>query len=56
MRWGAAKALVANEAKILAELAAGQGKPVDLGGYYHTDEAKTVAVMRPSKTLVEILA
>jgi len=51
-----AKALVANEAKILAELAAGQGKPVDLGGYYHTDEAKTVAVMRPSKTLVEILA
>ena len=51
-----AKALVANEAKILAELAAGQGKPVDLGGYYHTDEAKTVAVMRPSKTLVDILA
>jgi isocitrate dehydrogenase len=51
-----AKSLVANEAKILAELAAGQGKPVDLGGYYHTDEAKTVAVMRPSKTLVEILA
>ena len=51
-----AKALADNEAKILAELAAGQGKPVDLGGYYHTDEAKTVAVMRPSKTLVEILA
>lgn len=51
-----AKALADNEAKILAELAAGQGKPVDLGGYYHTDEVKTVAVMRPSKTLVEILA
>jgi isocitrate dehydrogenase len=51
-----AKALADNEAKILAELAAGQGKPVDLGGYYHTDEAKTVAVMRPSKTLVDILA
>ncbi|MFM7655122.1 MAG: NADP-dependent isocitrate dehydrogenase, partial [Paracoccaceae bacterium] len=50
-----AKALAANEAKILAELAAGQGKPVDLGGYYHTDEAKTVAVMRPSKTFVDIL-
>jgi isocitrate dehydrogenase len=51
-----AKALADNEAKIVAELAAGQGKPVDLGGYYHTDEAKTVAVMRPSKTLVDILA
>ncbi|MBM3615914.1 MAG: NADP-dependent isocitrate dehydrogenase [Alphaproteobacteria bacterium] len=50
-----AKALAANEVKILAELAAGQGKPVDLGGYYHTDEAKTVAVMRPSKTFVDIL-
>lgn len=51
-----ARALAANEAKILAELAADQGQPADLGGYYHTDEAKTVAVMRPSKTLVDILA
>lgn len=50
-----AKALAENEAKILAEIAAVQGKPADLGGYYHTDEAKTVAVMRPSKTFVEIL-
>ncbi len=36
------------QAAILAELAAGQGKPADLGGYYHTDPAKTAAVMRPS--------
>lgn len=50
-----AKALADNEAKIIGEIAAVQGKPADLGGYYHTDEAKTVAVMRPSKTFVEIL-
>ncbi len=51
-----AKALAENEAEIIAELAAAQGKPADLGGYYHTDEAKTAAVMRPSQTFVDILA
>ena len=46
-----AKALADNEAKIVAELQAGRGKAVDLGGYYHTDPAKTASVMRPSATL-----
>jgi len=50
-----AKALAENEAKITAELAATQGSPADLGGYYHTDAAKTAAVMRPSATLVSII-
>ena len=46
-----AKALEANEAKINAELIAAQGKPVDTGGYYLPDPAKTSAGMRPSATL-----
>ena len=40
-----------NEAKIDKELLGAQGKPVDLGGYYHFDDAKTFAAMRPSPTL-----
>ena len=50
-----AEALAANEAAILAELSAGQGKPADLGGYYHGDAAKTASVMRPSATLNKII-
>ncbi|MGH1330660.1 MAG: NADP-dependent isocitrate dehydrogenase [Paracoccaceae bacterium] len=50
-----AEALVANEAKIIAELAAAQGAPADLGGYFHGDAAKTSAVMRPSATLNAII-
>ena len=50
-----AKALADNEATIVAELAAVQGKPADLGGYYHTDTAKTDAVMRPSQTFARII-
>jgi len=50
-----AKALADNEAIIVAELAAGQGKPADLGGYYHTDAKKTEAVMRPSATFARIV-
>ncbi|KAA8610270.1 NADP-dependent isocitrate dehydrogenase [Salipiger aestuarii] len=46
-----AKALTEGEAAILAELAAAQGKAVDLGGYFHGDADKTAAVMRPSATL-----
>ncbi|MCO4843793.1 MAG: NADP-dependent isocitrate dehydrogenase [Yoonia sp.] len=46
-----AKALADNADTILAELKAGAGKPVDLGGYFHGDDAKTAAVMRPSATL-----
>jgi isocitrate dehydrogenase len=51
-----AEALAANEAKINAELLAAQGKPVDTGGYYLPDEAKTEAGMRPSATLNTALA
>jgi isocitrate dehydrogenase len=46
-----AKVLGDNEAKIVAELAAAQGKPVDIGGYYRPDPAKTEKAMRPSATL-----
>jgi isocitrate dehydrogenase len=46
-----AAALAANETKINAELIAAQGKPVDTGGYYLPDPAKTSAAMRPSATL-----
>ncbi|PLS22083.1 NADP-dependent isocitrate dehydrogenase [Neptunicoccus cionae] len=50
-----AEALAENEEKIVSELAAAQGKAVDLGGYFHTDDAKTAAVMRPSETLNSII-
>ncbi|MBD8654493.1 NADP-dependent isocitrate dehydrogenase [Oxalobacteraceae sp. CFBP 13730] len=45
-----AKKLAADEATIVAELLAVQGKPVDIGGYYKLDEAKVTAAMRPSAT------
>jgi isocitrate dehydrogenase len=45
-----AKALTDNEAKINAELLAAQGKPVDMGGYYHPDFDKISKAMRPSTT------
>jgi isocitrate dehydrogenase len=45
-----AKTLTENEATIVAELLAVQGKPVDIGGYYKLDEAKVSAAMRPSGT------
>ncbi len=51
-----AKALTDNEAKINGELLAAQGKPVDMGGYYHPDFAKTSQAMRPSATLNATLA
>ena len=50
-----AKALAENEAKITSELAEAQGKAADIGGYYHADPAKLVAVMRPSATLNGII-
>ena len=51
-----ARALSDNEAKIVAELAAAQGKPVDIGGYYRPDVAKMSAAMRPSPTFNALLA
>ncbi|HRO63270.1 NADP-dependent isocitrate dehydrogenase [Thermomonas sp.] len=51
-----AKTLADSEAKIVEELIAVQGKPVDIGGYYHPDNAKLAAAMRPSPTLNAALA
>ena len=50
-----AKQLQESEAKINAELIGAQGKPVDLGGYYQPDLAKTAKAMRPSPTLNAII-
>jgi isocitrate dehydrogenase len=50
-----AEALAANEAKIVAELIAVQGKPVDIGGYYQPDLAKLTPAMRPSATFTSAL-
>ncbi|MEC5112490.1 NADP-dependent isocitrate dehydrogenase [Xanthomonas oryzae] len=51
-----ARALTENEATIVAELNGAQGKPLDIGGYYHPDLAKVSEAMRPSKTFNDILA
>ncbi len=51
-----AKALADNERKIVEELAAVQGKAVDIGGYYRPDVAKASAAMRPSTTFNGALA
>ncbi len=53
---GLADTLAAQEETITGELLAVQGNPVDLGGYYHVDKAKTDAVMRPSATFNAALA
>jgi isocitrate dehydrogenase len=50
-----AKQLKDNEEKIVAELSAVQGKPVDIGGYYKPDLKKLEQVMRPSGTLNQII-
>jgi isocitrate dehydrogenase len=50
-----AKQLAADEQKIVDELNAVQGKPVDIGGYYMADSEKCKAVMRPSATLNAVL-
>ena len=51
-----ARTLTDNETTITAELAAVQGQPADIGGYYLPDSDKVKAVMRPSKTLNAALA
>jgi isocitrate dehydrogenase len=51
-----APALEANEHEIVAELIGVQGKPVDIGGYYHPSPELTAEVMRPSPTLNRIVA
>ena len=51
-----AKALAENEATIVAELNAVQGKPAEIGGYYFTDVELTSKVMRPSQTFNSAIA
>jgi len=52
----AARELQEAEAKILQEMIDCQGKPVDIGGYYHVDKAKTDVAMQPSETFNQIIA
>jgi isocitrate dehydrogenase len=51
-----AKALVENEAKIMEELLAVEGKPQEIAGYYHPNVEKVTNAMRPSATLNTIIA
>ena len=51
-----AKTLADNEAKIVAELGAVQGKAADIGGYYQPDLSKLDTVMRPSTTFNAAIA
>ncbi|WP_409319452.1 NADP-dependent isocitrate dehydrogenase [Pseudomonas sp. KCJK9016] len=51
-----AKTLTENEATIVAELNAVQGKPVDIGGYYHANAELISKAMRPSATLNAAIA
>jgi isocitrate dehydrogenase len=50
-----AQHLQREEETILGELLAVQGKPVEIGGYYHPDVARTAAVMRPSPTFNNVI-
>jgi len=50
-----AASLKENEAKIMEELMAAEGKAQDIGGYYHPNDAKAEAAMRPSATLNAIV-
>jgi isocitrate dehydrogenase len=51
-----AKSLTENETRIVAELNAVQGKPVDIGGYYAPDPNRATQAMRPSQTFNNVLA
>lgn len=51
-----AKTLTDNEEKIVAELNAVQGKPVDIGGYYFANPELTSKAMRPSATFNAAIA
>ncbi|HEY9465217.1 MAG TPA: NADP-dependent isocitrate dehydrogenase [Vicinamibacterales bacterium] len=50
-----AQQLEQQEQTIVAELNGVQGRPVEIGGYYHPDPNKTAAAMRPSPTLNRIV-
>jgi len=50
-----AKALAGDETKIIEEMDAAQGRPVDIDGYYRPDRTKTTHAMRPSPTFNAIV-
>jgi isocitrate dehydrogenase len=50
-----ADALAENEQTIIAELASAQGAAVDIGGYFHPDDSRATAAMRPSPLLNKII-
>ncbi|MEQ6119785.1 NADP-dependent isocitrate dehydrogenase [Reichenbachiella sp. MALMAid0571] len=50
-----AEELAANETKIVTELNAAQGNPVDIGGYYQPNADLAAKAMRPSTTFNSIL-
>ena len=50
-----AKALIENEDKIMSELMAVEGKPQNIGGYFHPNDALAEKAMRPSATLNAII-
>src|SRR5687768_8572815 len=50
-----ARDLEHNESRIVGELNGVQGRPVDIGGYYHPDPALTAQAMRPSPTFNAII-
>ena len=52
---GLAQTLVENEATIVEELNHAQGVSVDIEGYFHPNEKKVEAAMRPSTTLNKII-
>jgi isocitrate dehydrogenase len=52
---GLAGGLSRYESQILEELSAVQGRPVDIGGYYHPDPGRVAAAMRPSETFNRLL-
>ena len=53
---GLAEVLAENETRIVDELNAAQGQPVDIGGYYQPDDSRADAAMRPSETFNEAIA
>jgi isocitrate dehydrogenase len=51
-----AERLAAAEERIVSELGAVQGAPVEIGGYYRPEPARAADAMRPSETLNDALA
>jgi len=50
-----AEQLKSNETKILAEIAAAEGKATDIGGYYMPNDELATKAMRPSATMNAII-